>query len=104
MNNIVLTLKALKIHQVIRSVRIFYNFRSLLTAVFFCALFLAGCGTANVNILQQTERMEDYPRTVAVLPFTLAPDNDEDEMPHQIFRKVFSAISVIWVMTICLWS
>ena len=53
------------------------------------SLILGGCGTAKVMVRQPAENFEDYPRTVAVLPFTLSKIVESQAKPEKIFRKVF---------------
>lgn len=53
------------------------------------ALTGIGCGTANVQVYQHIEADTDYPRTVAILPFSYDTDIPEGKRPHRILRKVF---------------
>ncbi|KMP10722.1 hypothetical protein UZ36_06775 [Candidatus Nitromaritima sp. SCGC AAA799-C22] len=50
---------------------------------------VSGCGTANVQVYQYVEKNPDYPRSVAVLPFSFDPEISEGKRPHRILREVF---------------
>jgi len=53
-------------------------------------LFLAGCGTAHVNVHQNIEPQSSFARKVAVLPFTTQKDVlEKEKKPHEILREVF---------------
>jgi hypothetical protein len=54
------------------------------------ALLLGGCASAQVEVHRPMEENTLFPRTVAILPFTIADDVQEKENPpHNIFREVF---------------
>ena len=48
-----------------------------------------GCGKANVQVYHDVEANWDYPRTVAILPFTHDSEIIENKNPHIILREVF---------------
>ena len=47
------------------------------------------CGTANVQVYHDFESNWDYPRTVAILPFSYDPEINESRRPDIILREVF---------------
>ena len=54
------------------------------------ALFFGGCAAAKVKVYLPMEENTIFPRTVAILPFTIAEDvKEKDNPPHHIFREVF---------------
>ena len=53
------------------------------------ALIGVGCGKANVQVYQDVGPTLDYPRTVAILPFSYDPGIDEPKRPDTILRKLF---------------
>jgi len=52
------------------------------------ALVGVGCGKANVQVYHDVESNLDYPRTVAILPFSYDPEIIEGKRPHIILRKL----------------
>lgn len=50
---------------------------------------LVGCGAPNVQVKKLLDNEASFPKTVAVLPFTLAPNIKDKESPRTIFREVF---------------
>ena len=52
------------------------------------ALIGVGCGKANVQVYHDVESNLDYPRTVAILPFSYDPEIIEGKRPHIILRKL----------------
>ena len=67
----------------------FSSLRGLIWLVL-SALVVIGCGTAKVKIYQHVDSDAAYPKTVAVLPFSVNLEIDEGKRPHRILRKVFS--------------
>ena len=67
----------------------FSSLRGLIWLVL-SALLVSGCGTAKVKIYQQADSDAAYPKTVAVLPFSVNLEIAEGKRPHRILRKVFS--------------
>ena len=62
----------------------------LFRPIIILALFLGGCTSAQVEVHRSMEENTLFPRTVAILPFTIAEDIQEKENPpHKIFREVF---------------
>ena len=60
------------------------------TAVFILIiLFAISCGKANVKVFHDVESDYDYPRTVAVLPFSYDSEIIESKRPHAILRQLF---------------
>ena len=53
------------------------------------ALFLGACGSAQVEVHQELNIDTDFPRTVAVLPFTVNEEIPKDKRPHKILREAF---------------
>lgn len=53
------------------------------------SLFLNSCGVAKVQVYQYPRSSDDYPHTVAVLPFTFENTIAEAESPHIILRREF---------------
>ena len=49
----------------------------------------AGCGRAHVQVYHDVESNWDYPRTVAILPFSYDSEIPESKRPHIILRKLF---------------
>jgi len=47
-----------------------------------------GCGKANVQVYHDVESNLDYPRTVAILPFSYDPEITESKRPHIILREL----------------
>lgn len=62
--------------------------RNLLICLVLSA-FLGSCGVANVQVYHYPRNSDDYPRTVAVLPFTFEKSIAEAESPHIILRREF---------------
>ncbi len=59
-------------------------------ALGFLAFFIvSGCGSAKVRVSQKSDQPTTFPKKVAVLPFTVEPNIQEEEFPHIIFREVF---------------
>ena len=58
-------------------------------ALVLVALIGTGCGTANVQVYQYVEAETDYPKSVAILPFSYDSEIPEGKRPHRILRKVF---------------
>lgn len=52
-------------------------------------VFLSNCGVANVQVYHYPRNSDEYPRTVAVLPFTFEKSIAEAESPHIILRREF---------------
>ncbi|MFQ5450778.1 MAG: GNA1162 family protein [Nitrospinaceae bacterium] len=52
-------------------------------------VFLGGCGSAKVRVNQFLETKAVFPKTVAILPFTIDEKVQEKELPQIIFREVF---------------
>ena len=67
----------------------FSSLRGLIWLVL-SALLVIGCGTAKVKIHQHVDSDAAYPKTVAVLPFSVNLEIAEGKRPHRILRKVFS--------------
>lgn len=62
----------------------------LFRPVIVLALFLGGCASAQVEVHRSMEENTIFPRTVAILPFTIAEDvREKENPPHNIFREVF---------------
>jgi len=62
--------------------------RHALTALICMAIF-SGCAAPNVQVNELRDNHTAFPKTVAVLPFTLEPTIKEKESPHVILREVF---------------
>ena len=60
-----------------------------LSVVVFALSWVLGCGSAQVQVTQNTHPPSEFPKRVAVLPFTIQKDIREEEFPHIIFREVF---------------
>ena len=58
-------------------------------AVGLIAVTTVGCGKAKVEVYHGTEANWDYPKTVAILPFSYDTLIAEQKRPHQILRAVF---------------
>ncbi len=54
-----------------------------------CLAVLAGCGAPNVKVNKLLDNETSFPKTVAILPFTLEPNIKDKESPRTIFREVF---------------
>ena len=54
-----------------------------------CCLFLVSCETPKVHVSKYLEGKTDFPKSVAILPFTLEKTSKEVEFPNIIFREVF---------------
>ncbi len=65
------------------------SYRIFLAGILGLTLLLGGCGTAEVIVRQPVKSFQDYPRSVAILPFRLAKTIETQEEPQKIFRKVF---------------
>ena len=50
---------------------------------------IISCGKANVQVYHGVESNSDYPRSVAVLPFSYDPNIVESKRPHKILRDLF---------------
>ena len=53
------------------------------------SIFTGGCGTVEVKVRKNLNHPNIHPKTVAVLPFTLAGPTPEGVSVHRIFRKCF---------------
>jgi len=53
------------------------------------ALIVAGCGKARVDIYHEAGDSWDYPKSVAVLPFSFDSAVEENKSTHSILRKAF---------------
>lgn len=53
------------------------------------SLINVSCGKAKVLVYQDVRMTWDYPRTVAILPFSYDPEIIESKRPHQILRNIF---------------
>jgi hypothetical protein len=49
----------------------------------------AGCGKARVEIYHDAGKNWDYPKTVAILPFSFGPATKENKATRLILRKIF---------------
>ena len=67
---------------------LFKNFKHAI-AVGLMAIIAVGCGKAKVEVYHGTEANWDYPKTVAILPFSYSTSITEQKRPHQILRAVF---------------
>lgn len=65
-----------------------YYLKQVLAAGF-CCLVLASCSSPKVHVSKFLANETASPKSVAILPFTLAKDIKEEELPHIIFREVF---------------
>jgi hypothetical protein len=65
-----------------------YFHKHALAAVI-CCLVLVSCSSPKVNVSKFLINETATPKSVAILPFTLAKDIKEEELPHIIFREVF---------------
>ena len=61
----------------------------LILRIAFLGIFLAGCGTVDLEIRQGTNNLGMQPRSVAILPFTLEEPDPEQISPHELFRACF---------------
>jgi hypothetical protein len=52
-------------------------------------IFLAGCGTVDLEIHQGYKNTSMQPRSVAILPFTMKEVDSEGVSPHKLFRACF---------------
>jgi hypothetical protein len=66
-------------------------FRKHLFSALFCCLVLASCSPPKVQVSKFLVNETATPKSVAILPFTLAESiqEKEKEFPHIIFREVF---------------
>ena len=53
------------------------------------ALIVAGCGKARVDIYHEAGDNWDYPKSVAILPFSFDSAVEENKSTHSILRKAF---------------
>ena len=53
------------------------------------AVISVGCGKASVQVYHDVEANGDYPRTVAILPFSYDPGIAISKRPHTILRGLF---------------
>ena len=58
-------------------------------ALVICCLVLASCGSPKVHVSDFLDNGEAFPKSVAILPFTMEENIKEEELPHIIFRDVF---------------
>jgi len=66
---------------------LFKNFKYAI-AVGLIAVTAVGCGKAKISVYHGTEANWDYPKTVAILPFSYDIAITEETLPHQILRGV----------------
>ena len=52
-------------------------------------ILLGGCGTVEVQVRKNLNHPKIHPKTVAILPFTLAGPTPEGVPVHRVFRKCF---------------
>ena len=50
---------------------------------------LGGCGTVELTVRKNLDHPNIHPKTVAILPFTLASSAPEDVPAHKLFRECF---------------
>jgi hypothetical protein len=63
---------------------------NLFRPIIVLALLLGGCASAQVEVHHPLEENIIFPKTVAILPFTIAEDvREKENLPHNIFREVF---------------
>jgi hypothetical protein len=67
---------------------LFKNFKYAI-AVGLIAITTIGCGKAKVAVYHGTKTNWDYPKTVAILPFSYDTSIAKQKLPHQILRGVF---------------
>ena len=65
-----------------------YFFKNILAAVI-CCLVLANCSSPKVHVSKFLITGKAFPKSVAILPFTMEENIKEEELPHIIFREVF---------------
>ena len=77
-------------HQQVIGVRHYFpkEFRWLIGLVLI-AFIGTGCGTAKVQVYQYVDAETNYPRSVAILPFSYDSEIAEGKRPHRILREVF---------------
>jgi hypothetical protein len=73
-------------HSILNQTCIFSFMKLSLALLFF---IIVGCGTVDLEIRQNNTNISMYPRTVAILPFTLQEPAHEDVSPHDLFRDCF---------------
>ena len=61
----------------------------LLRKIFIFIVLLGGCGTVDLKIHKNPDHPNIHPRTVAILPFTLAGFPPDDIPAHKLFRECF---------------
>lgn len=62
---------------------------NVIIALTLLVFFGVGCGKANVIVYHDVESDLDYPRSVAVLPFSYDAEIAENKRPHVILRESF---------------
>lgn len=65
------------------------NVSFLKTSLALLSLIFVGCGTVDLEVRQNSANLSMQPRSVAILPFTLEEQVDEDVSPHDLFRDCF---------------
>ncbi len=58
-------------------------------AALICCLVLASCSSPKVHVSKFLVNGTAFPKSVAILPFTMEENIKEEELPHIIFREVF---------------
>ena len=65
------------------------SFSKHVLMVMICCMVLVSCGAPKVHVSKYLENKAAFPRSVAVLPFTMEKNIKEEESPNVIFRDVF---------------
>jgi hypothetical protein len=65
------------------------NFPKRVLMVMICCLVLVSCASPKVHVSKYLENKEASPKSVAILPFTMEKNIEEEESPNVIFRDVF---------------
>ena len=63
--------------------------RKIFFFIVLLSMLLGGCGTVEVKVRKNLNHPSIHPRTVAILPFTLARPTPEGVSVHRVFRKCF---------------
>jgi len=63
--------------------------RKIFFFIFLLSVVLSGCGTVDLKIRKNLDHPNIHPRTVAILPFTLAGPTPEGVPAHRLFRECF---------------
>lgn len=65
------------------------NYPKHVLAAMICCLALVSCASPKVHVSKYLENKTASPKSVAILPFTMEKNIEEEESPNVIFRDVF---------------